>query len=122
MPEQTNIQNLEDWQFEEITRLAALLISPRDIAIFLDLDEKEFLYEISLKKSEISRAFRKGYLKTLINSREKLFQEVTAYNNDNGDNEDNEGIEIPVTEDKMNEITRLLEEYEAIIQTDINNA
>jgi hypothetical protein len=121
MPQQNNIQNLEAGQLEEITRLAALLISPRDIAIFLDLEEKEFLYEISLKTGEISRAFRKGYLKTLITSREKLFQEVTAYDNDNGEGE-NEGMEIPISEDKMNEISRLLEEYEAIIQTDINNA
>jgi hypothetical protein len=119
MPQQNNNLTLEDWQLDEITRLASLLISPRDIAIFLDLDEKEFLYEISLKTGEISKAFRKGYLKTLITSREKLFQEVTAYDNDNGEGE---GMDIPISEEKMNEIARLLEDYEAIIQTDLNNA
>ena len=100
--------NLKDDQLSEISRLSALLISPADIAIYLELEEQDFLLEVSDKKSEIHKHFRKGYLKTLIKKREILFPE-----DENG--------EIAVSPENTMEIQRLLEEYEAIIQSNINN-
>jgi len=114
MPQQSNEISLTKTQLDEISRLAALLISPNDIATWLDLDEKQFAYEISMKTSEISRAFRKGHLKTLIKSREKLFYEFNM--------EQEYDVDVTIPEEKATEISQLLDDFGAIIQTDINNA
>jgi len=95
--------DLSTEQLEEITKLSGLLIRPHDIAIFLQVDENEFLYEIQNKSSEIFKAFRIGVLKIKIANRKNLI--IAA--------EDSYEANI--------EIKNLLEEYESLIQTDIND-
>lgn len=94
--------DLSKEKLDEISRLAELLISPSDIAIFIEADQKDFIYEISNQKSEIYKAFRKGYLITLISNRESLFKNAET------------------DADSNLEFTRILEEYESIIQSDLN--
>lgn len=93
---------LEKEQLSEISKLSSLLISPLDIAIFLQLNEKDFMYEIVTRGSEIHNAFRSGYLKTLIVNRENLLKSAES------------------SAESNLEIQRLLEEYEAVIKSDTN--
>jgi len=66
--------NLTEDQTTELTRLAALLMSPREIAILLSLPIQEFLMEIKNPHSHIYKIYQKEVLNRKANIKEKVLK------------------------------------------------
>jgi len=95
--------NLSKEQLEEVTTLSELLLRPADIAVFLEYPEHLFMQELQDTSSDIYKAFRRGYLKTLITTRKNLL------------NLSNVSPESNIA------LLNIIDEYEALIETDKNN-
>jgi hypothetical protein len=73
--------NLSADHYKSIEELSYRLIPPTLIAINLEVDETDFLEELRTPGTEIRKAFYKGYLKIMIETREAIIQ--TAKNGSN---------------------------------------
>jgi uncharacterized protein with PIN domain len=62
--------NFNEQQLSEIEKFGALLFSPNEIAIILEIDEDEFSEEIQNKKTKAS----KGFLMTKAGVRESIIE------------------------------------------------
>lgn len=60
-------------ELQEVERLAGLLMSPRDIAMQIEMTQEDFLHDLSNEFSDIHKAFHRGYLRTEMDIREKAF-------------------------------------------------
>jgi hypothetical protein len=62
-----------------ITEMAAALMSPKEIAIMLDLNITDFEYQVKNKlDSDFAKAFNKGRLQTKFDLRKKVIQMAKA--------------------------------------------
>lgn len=74
---------MNETEFEEIKRLASMLMHPADIAIQLEMSSEDFIFHLKDENTEIYKAFYQGCLQTEIDIREMAFKkssdEVTDY-------------------------------------------
>jgi hypothetical protein len=66
--------------------MAYRLISPELIAINLELEESDFTEELRNPKSEVRKAFYKGYILQLIETRDALIKSARNGSNPSIDN------------------------------------
>lgn len=73
--------NLTTEQLEKVTGLAQLTIAPKMIAAYLELDEMEFMEELSVQGTKLRRAFYSGVLQQMIDTRAAIIK--AAHNGSN---------------------------------------
>ena len=66
--------NLTEEQLKAIEDLAYRMITPELIALKIEVDPYDFIDEIKNKSTESSRAFYKGYITQLIETRESIIK------------------------------------------------
>jgi len=64
--------NISTEQLKQIEKLAALFLSPEEIALKLRLDVKKFTKEVKRKNSEVNIAFETGNLDSEIEIRDQI--------------------------------------------------
>lgn len=73
--------NLSREQLEQLELMGRNLISPEMAAINLEVDELEFLTELHTVGSDVRRAYYRGYIKQIIETRQALIK--AAHNGSN---------------------------------------
>ncbi len=73
--------NLNTEQLKAIEDLAYRLVAPSLIAINIEVDEFDFLYDLRTPCTKARQAFYRGYMRQLVETREALIK--TAHNGSN---------------------------------------
>lgn len=65
---------LNEEQLKEVTKLAALCFTPREIAIMLELPAADFIQECEIEGSDCYNAFYSGRLQSEVDLRTSIFK------------------------------------------------
>lgn len=73
--------NLTKEQLEEVEQMGYMLLNPDMAALNLEVDELEFITEVQTVGSEVRRAYYRGYLRQVIETRQAITK--AAHNGSN---------------------------------------